>query len=285
MVPKKSASERIEVSEIHSSEVIYHLLGESPLIMNRFQQKAWQELLLPKLSANRASLEQSLKHDPLAEFRGSVYKNRDPKTKALAHIPSGAFHKAISAAALDMPGAKKAQIERLTKVVDIHVDLFGLPNIFCAMVRNSDMSRTPDVRTRAIFPEWAVKIRVQHITAIITERSVTNLVGAAGKIVGIGDWRSQKGGNFGSYRVVEADDKDWTRIVKMQGRVAQEKAFETPIYHDEETEELLLWFEQEILRREQFGKTEAGRRKLPKGVKIHKVKNGNDGVEQYVGIE
>jgi hypothetical protein len=280
--------ERIEVNEIHASRVHFHLLGTSPLICNRFQQKAWQELLLPSLSRNQAALEQSLKHDPFAEFRGSVYKNRDPKTKALVHMPNGAFHKAICHAALDIPGAKKAQIERLTKVVDVNIDLFGIPSIFCAMVRNSDISRTPDVRTRAIFQEWAVGVTVQYITAIITERSVVNLAGASGKIIGVGDWRSQKGGNFGAYDVVGADNADWNRIVKTQGRVAQQKAFATPIFYDEETEELLVWFEQEIQRREAMGKTEAGRKrngsKPPKGVTIHRTR-GKPGDEDYLGAQ
>jgi hypothetical protein len=282
---KKAKSEHgIIVNEIEVKWVTFFLLGTSPLITNRFQQKAWQELLLPSLAKNQAALEQSLKHDPFAEFRGSVYKNRDAKSKAMVHFPSGAFHAAICDAALDMPGAKKAQIERLTKVVDVHIDLFGIPNIFCAMVRNSDISRTPDVRTRAIFPEWAVKIRVQYVTAIITERSVANLTGAAGKIIGIGDWRSQKGGNFGSFDMVSENDASWKRIVEKQGRVAQQKAFATPTFYDEETEELLTWFEQEILRREQTHKTEAGasHKRTPKS-KIHVVKGDGKGGEIYLG--
>ena len=265
---KKKTPDRVDIQKIEMSIITFNLLGTSPLICNKFQQKAWQEMLLPSRQTNRAALETKLKHDPYAEFRGSVYMNRDKKEKALLHLPSGAFHASIAAAAIDLPGAKKAQIERLTKVEDMHINLFGAPQIMCAMVRNSDISRTPDVRTRAIFPQWALRITVRYVTRLITERSVAHLVGAAGIIIGIGDWRSQKGGKFGSFEAVSDDNKAWKSIMETQGRAAQEKALATPIYFDEDTEELLMWFDEEVRRREMGDQTEGA---MPK-VKIRNVK-------------
>ena len=234
---KKAAAKNdalIEVQEIEMVEIGFRILGTSPLIMNRFNQKAWHELLLPSRTRNRADMEQTLKHDPVAEFRGGLYKNRDLKTPTAIHIPNGAFHKCIAAAALDIPGAKKAQIERLTRIVNVNIDLFGLPQLFMAMVRNSDMNHTPDVRTRPLFPEWACKVTVRYVRKILSERTISNLFGAAGQIVGIGDWRGQKGGPYGSFRLVQDDNKDFHRIIKMQGRVQQEKALATPVCFDED---------------------------------------------------
>src|SRR5262249_16341950 len=152
----------IEVQEIHLVEAEYCVLIYN-LIMHRFPFKAWQELMLPSVRENRASLEQKLKHDPTAEYRSAFYLNRDSKRPALFHIPPGAFHGARASAAIDTAGARKAQIERLTKVVDLNIDLYGIPQIFCAMVRNSDMNRTPDVRTRPIFPVAACRITVRFL--------------------------------------------------------------------------------------------------------------------------
>jgi hypothetical protein len=248
----KNITSSINVGKIEMQECSFNVLSKSktPMIMNRFAQKAWQELLLPSNRRNQASLEQTLKHDPVAEFRGAVYLNRDPKRKALIHVPNGAFHKALAAVAIDMPGARKAQIERLTKVVDINIDLYGIPNIFCAMVRNSDMNHTPDVRTRPIFPEWACRVTFEYVTKIITHHTIGNLFGAAGQIIGIGDWRGAKGGSYGSFRLVPDGDPDFDRIVKTQGRAAQQHALDHPIYFDEDTEELLTWFEREVSLRE-----------------------------------
>jgi len=255
---KKGAKEMIEVNEIDMTEITFHIVGTAPLIMNRFSQKAWQQLLLPPQSVNRAEREQTLKHNPVEEFRGAVYKNRDHKRPSLLHIPNGMFHKAIASAALDIPGATKAKIERLTKIPDVNIDLYGLPRLFCAMVRNSDMNRTPDVRTRPIFEQWACSMNVRYVTGILTERTIANLLGAAGKIVGIGDWRGEKGGPYGAFRIAPEGDKEFGLIVKTMARKAQEKALASPVCYDPDTEELLGWFEAEVARRERTKQLGAG---------------------------
>jgi|GEM_PF-463769 len=247
---KKVETETVEIQEIQMEEVRFHLVGTSPMIMHRFSQKAWRELLYPSVRENRASLEQKLKHDPMSEYRGAFYRNRDTKAKALFHIPNGAFHGALAAAALDMPGAKKAQIERLTRVTDVNIDLFGIPEIFCSMVRNSDMAHTPDVRTRPIFPQWACSVSIRYVKNIVTHRTISNLFGAAGAIVGIGDWRGQKGGPYGGWKLVSEGEKEYKAILAKQGRAAQLKAYEKPAFFDEDTSDILIWFENEVRVRE-----------------------------------
>lgn len=253
---KKSNEEPIVVQEIEDIEVMFNVLGTSPLIMNRFQQKAWQELLFPSERKNRAERAQHMKHIPLEEYRGAVYRNRDPKTASLIHVPPGAFHGALASAALDIPGATKAKMERLTRIADVQINLFGIPQLFMAMVRNSDANHTPDVRTRPIFPEWACQVKFRYIRSLLTERTVAALFGGAGSIVGIGDWRPQKGGSFGTWRLVDDTDTDFKRIVAKQGRVAQVAALEKPACYDLDSEELLAWFNEEVIRRERQDKVD-----------------------------
>jgi hypothetical protein len=286
--PKKN--ERIEIQEIHMNEVRFNVLGETPFIMHRFSQKAWRELLMPSASANRAELEQRLKHDPFAEYRGAFYRNRDPESPTMFHCPNGMFHAALSSAALDIPGAAKAKIERLTRVVDVNIELYGIPQIFCAMVRNSDINHTPDVRTRPIFPEWGCCITVRYMKNTLSERTVANLISAGGKIVGIGDWRPQKGGPYGCYEIVGDNDKRFKTLVKQQGHRQQKLAYEHPAYFDEDTEELLTWFSEEVQRREKDGllmkmddhlEQEGGRRVI-----LERGKKGNaDGGNEYLGVQ
>lgn|SRR5262245_56716340 len=250
---KKAEITTIIINKIELVEFKMNLLGTSPMIMNRFAQKAWQELLLPSRSANKASLEQTLKHDPLQEYRGAMYRNRDQSRPTFIHLPNGAVHGAMCSAALDIPGAAKAQIERLTQIIDVNIDLYGVPEMFMAMVRNSGMNRAPDVRTRPIFPKWGCTVTVQFVKNTLTERACANLLGAGGLIVGIGDWRPQKGGSFGRFTLVADDDPAFRQLVKTGGRAAQLKAYENPGYHDENTEELMTWFEAEVKRREMEG--------------------------------
>jgi hypothetical protein len=280
-VKKSTESPEVEIHEISFSEMRFPLLGTSPLIMNRFSAKAWHELLLPSArTKNRASLEQTLKHDPLAEFQGSLYKTKE-QSSAMFHFPTGAFHKSIAQAAIDLPGAKRAQIERLTKVTDVNIQLFGVPQIYMAMVRNSDINRTPDVRTRSIFPQWACVINVRFVRSIITHRSVAHLVSAAGALVGIGDWRSEKGGGYGAFEVVDDNDKRYIHLLKTQARAAQEEAYLHPDPFDTDTEDIFTWFNTEVKRREKEGHLK--QIDLP-NVRVH-IERGNAADAEYLGTE
>ena len=128
------------------------ILGTSPLILNRMSEKAKHELLLPRGRKTAVEKAMSLKHDPFAEYRASAHTLKNEQESTLLAIPATAFKGAIRTAALDMPGAKKAQIGRLTYIPGEYVGVYGLPRLFMSIVRSADMNRTPDVRTRAIVP-------------------------------------------------------------------------------------------------------------------------------------
>lgn len=247
----------VSLEPIKMRNVILFIVGTHPLIMHRFAQKAWQELLLPSAKKNAAERASTLKHEPMEEYRGCFYRNRDPKQPALFHLPNGMLQQAIAAAALDIPGVKRTESERWISVVDLNVNLFGIPQMYMSMVRNSDMNKTPDVRTRPIFPEWACKIDVCYKVAPLNDKAVINLAAGAGQIVGLGDWRPQKGGPYGKFRLCEHGDKDFTRICKEQGRKEQQRAFDTPTFYDLDTEDLMSWFTTEVARRRQDDDGEA----------------------------
>lgn len=250
MKAKKAEEQRIEVMEISIARSNFCLLGRSPLIMHRMPEKAWHELLLPAPKKNAAERIMTLKHDPIAEFRSSVYRNRDADAPTRFHMPNGAFKKALASAAIDIPGATKSQIGRLTDI-EGEVFIYGLPLVHCAIVRQSGMTRTPDVRTRAAFRTWACRIKISYVANLIIERQVANLLNAAGTIIGIGDNRPEKGADsFGKWEVVDESDARFQSLLKSAGAKEQTKALDNPVAFDEETEELLAWFDSEIIRRE-----------------------------------
>lgn len=239
----------VAIDELKMGRLSVNLMGVSPLIVHRFATKAWRELLLPAKEKNAAERAASLKHDPLTEFREAMYINRSKDEPTLMHLPIGMFQKAIASAALDIPGAKKAQILRLVSISSTQVNLFGVPMLGMDMVRNSDMARTPDVRTRPYLPEWSVTLEIEYVSSLLQQQEIMNLINAAGIIVGIGDNRPQKGGSNGKFRVVYSDDKDLA-LVRKQARAAQEAAFRSPAFFNEEAAELYSWFVEEVARRE-----------------------------------
>jgi hypothetical protein len=239
-----------------------YFIGKSPLVMNRMTKKAKETLLLPAPSKNKAARAQSLKHDPIAEFRDSIYRCRDDKAPTLCHMPNGAFKKALAQAAIDIPGATKAEIGRLVKVVDPTVHIYGVPYLYMDVVRMAGVAKTPDIRTRAKFPEWAFKLTLQYIRTKIREQDIVNLADAAGDIIGIGDGRTERGSfSNGEFELVSDSDERFLKIIRTQARKAQQAAMNEPVCADSDSEELLAWYNAEIIRRE---KDRGERVRIPK---------------------
>ncbi len=246
----KAKEEVMTIVNVEKGVMEFCIVGTSPLIFNRMAKKAREVLLLGGEKKNAAVKAAQAKHDPLAEFRDSPYRMRDPKAPtALAVLPSW-FKQGMGTAALRLPGTQKTAMLQLVNVPWENEPVYGIPKVLMSVVRSADINKTPDIRTRAILPEWACKMRIEFIRPIMRETAVTNLLVAAGYIAGCGDWRQEKGsGSYGSYRVCSADDPDFVRICKTMGRTAQLKALEEPESYDDETDELMAFYEVEIKRR------------------------------------
>ena len=244
------------ISPIEVGQVRMFVLGKSPLVMNRLPKKAREELLWPRIKLNRAERATTLKHDPVAEFNDSIYRCRDDKAPTLIHLPNGSFKKAMANAALRIPGATKTEVGQLVKVIDNTVHLYGKPFLYMAPVREGGMTKTPNIRTRAMFPEWCTEITVQYIRKLVREQDIINLMTWAGEICGVGDGRTEKGTfNYGSWELVAHNDKRWLDIAKRGGRPVQVAAMKNPECADIDTEELFAWYQNEFKRRE-FDKRE-----------------------------
>jgi hypothetical protein len=220
-------------------------------------EKARRQILYPNSDSNTraARAVAPAKHDPLSEFRESHYRmgtrlRPDPSAETMIAVLAAMFKASVRQAALDVPGATKRQIGQLLWVEGERLPLFGIPKLIMSVVRNSDMGHTPDIRSRAILPEWTTTITVRYVVPVLKAPSVVNLQIAAGMITGVGDWRPEKGnGTFGQFEIVEPDDRRVLRIREEGGRLAQERALAEPEPYDDETEDLLDWYESEFVRR------------------------------------
>ena len=247
MKKQTKKSEEIIVHEIATGELDICIVGVHGFICNRVSEKAKRQLLMPSKKKNAAEKATTLKHNPLDEYRASPYTSEDSKSPTFLQALAVSFKKAMMGAALDIPGTTKSQIGRLMWVKTERVALYGVPKFFMSIVRSADMNRTPDVRTRAILPEWACRISIQYAMPMLTAKAVGNLLASAGLLQGVGDWRNEKGsGTYGQFRCVSENDKEFKRIIKMGGRKAQVAAMKNPECYDRETKELYDWFNEEI---------------------------------------
>lgn len=250
-IKKKDSNENeVTIMEIGSSTKTICIIGKSPMIQNSMNKKVGGDLLIPPPKKTAADKASKLKHIPMAEFRMSLHRPSGASFPTAIGVPSAAVKGALCCAAIDIPGAVKSQLGRNVFVLGDYIPLWGIPKLYMAVVRCADMSRTPDIRTRAIIPEWACMFDVEYVTPLLKLAAVVNLLAAAGITQGLGDFRPQKGkGNFGQFRIVSPDDADFRRIVETGGKEAQQAAIDDPEMYDYNTEQLMEHFDAEAHRR------------------------------------
>jgi len=220
------------------------------MILNSIPTHVAHELLLPKGRKTAAQKATTLKHDPLMEFRRSASRAKNDDSPTEIVFPGVAFKKAMMGSAIDIPGARKAQIGRLVYIEQDWVSIYGTPELYMTMVRSADMARTPDVRTRAILPMWCAVFDIAYVVPQLNQTVIANLLGAAGVTQGVGDFRVEKGaGNYGRFKTADPDDKLVQMLMENGGRKAQLAAFEEPEFYDEDSRELFEWYGQELKRR------------------------------------
>jgi hypothetical protein len=158
---------------------------------------------------------------------------------------------AMCSAALETAGITKTSAQRLLFMPGDHYALYGVPELRMDIVRSADINKTPDVRTRVFLPKWGAEIKIRYIAPTLSASGVTTLLCNAGILIGVGDFRQEKGkGSFGSFRVIGEDQEDaeWDDLVKNGGRMHQLAALADPECANEETRELLELYFGEVRR-------------------------------------
>jgi hypothetical protein len=252
MPPKKKEQRIVEIGVVERGMFEACLLGTTPIWLNRMSQKAQRELLFPSGRKTAAQKQSTLKHVPLDEYNQSPYTNKDTSSETLLEVVAAGVKHAMSSIPLDLPdtGTTKAQLSRLLFAPQDRIPLWGIPRLGMSVVRMADMNKTPDIRTRAVVPQWATKVQITFVKPVLRQEAVIRLLSAAGFMRGIGDWRAEKGsGNFGTFEVVEPNDPRFLHIIKTGGREAQIEAMHHPDFYDDESEELYTWWQEERQRR------------------------------------
>jgi len=248
-VKKEAETAEIKVIPLRRATVKLRIIGTTGLFQNRMSNKVKQGLLAGTRKKSKAE-RLDIKHDPRAEFRSSMeWMHAGPTALGLRVV---AIKAAMCTAALETPGLTKTSAQRLLFMPGDLTPLYGTPKLRLDVVRSADISRTPDVRSRAYLPKWGAEIDISFIVPQLSVASVVNMLCNAGVLIGVGDYRQEKGkGAFGSFRVLGEGEKDkeWDDLVKNHGRRVQEKAIKSPEYADSDTTDLMDFLDREVTRR------------------------------------
>ena len=175
--------------------------GTSPLIVHRWSEKARQMML--DSQQGRKSVKEP--KDPQVDFETSQYRLGDG-----GHgFPIMAFKSATVKGGGRLFG-KSVKMTELRQMLTFLADGAGTDGTQLARliasdpVIREDMVRigmgTADIRYRAMYEDWSAVLRVEFVPSVIDLSSVVALVDAGGTN-GVGEWRPEKSGSFGTYEV------------------------------------------------------------------------------------
>lgn len=250
MAVKKAEAGTLHIDALKQGRVTLKLIGNTPFYFNAMSAKAKRSLLIgggKKTAAER----KELKHDPETEFRDSVYRLPDGPT--LLGFPAPGVKGAMATAALETPGVTKTSVQRLIFLPEQKIKMWGKPYLKMDVVRSADMNKTPDVRTRAFLPRWCAEVEIAFVQPTLSTHSIVSLLQNAGVIIGIGDFRQEKGrGSYGTFSVAGDDLGEWAEYwdeVTQEGRDVQQHALDNPEVADDDTRELMVLLQEERIKR------------------------------------
>lgn len=189
---------QITIDRIDSETIIVPLRGLTPLIMHRWSEKAKRQML----AAQQGRKAPKETRDPQAEYEAALYRLGDGYG-----FPASAFKKATVGAARfygkDVPMTALKQFlfmrgEQSDTDGQMLVPIEGEPKLREDMVT---VGRGTDLRYRPEFTDWSARLTVTYVRSCLSQSSVLSLIDAGGMGVGVGDWRPEKGGEFGCYEI------------------------------------------------------------------------------------
>lgn len=187
----KQPSGMIELPELRRQHVQIKLVGDSPLIVHRFDEKARRAILDKQMGKAKTGRENK---DPEADYRASMYRTDDGRPG----FPAIAF-KASAVNAANDAGIQKTLARRAFHVEGEIIPIDGEPSMREDVVRIA-MGNT-DIRHRAEFKRWSVTLDIVFNAGIISLPQLINLFQIAGFGVGVGEWRPERNGIYGTFHV------------------------------------------------------------------------------------
>lgn len=193
-IPKAAS---ITLKRIERSQIVVPIIGVSPLIVHRFDEKAKAQMLEAQQTTTRRKKEAK---DPHACFMASRHFLAD----GADGFPAVAFKAAIVGAARVFDGVKMTELKQIISVWGEGEEMLVRLKAESPRMRE-DAVRLPsgvaDLRYRAEFNPWSVDLTINYLPSMISAESIVALVDAAG-LGGVGEWRPSKA-NTGIYGMFE----------------------------------------------------------------------------------
>lgn len=204
----------IEIRPIEIRTTTIRIVGDTPLIMHAWSEKAKREMLEKQMKVTKSKAKAA--KNPVEDFIRSMYWLSDMPTDmtergfeaaiaagARFGFPVTAVKQAAISAAYRMGWAKDKMSMRgaffiggdENQMFEIHSD---------TPIMREDMVKvgmgTADIRYRGEFRNWYADLEISYNTnGQYTIEQIVNIINAGGYACGIGEWRPERDGQYGMF--------------------------------------------------------------------------------------
>lgn len=214
------------LSALLSKKPIFHvahfwLVGDTPLIVHAWSEKAKREMLAKQVKATRGGREA---RDPESDFISSLYEMGDGKygfpvmgikncLLSAAHKDKGIARSAVMASLFlqaEMVRVRPAMAGAICDMPLVRI-WSGKPEMREDMVKiGSGLNKTASLAYRGQFTNWAFKIKSRFNPEVLTADALAFIIQESGTSEGLGEWRNGKKGVFGSFHLADqAEEAQW----------------------------------------------------------------------------
>lgn len=213
---KKATTEVIEIRPIQIKKATVHIVGDTPLIMHAWSEKAKREMLEKQMKVTKTKSRDA--KNPVEDFIRSMYwlspmpeeMTMDAFEEAIANgarfgFPITAFKQAAISAAYRMGWAKDKMSMRGAFFIDGDENQM-LEIKSDAPIMREDMVKvgmgTADIRYRGEFRNWSADINISfNENGQYSLEQIINIINAGGYVCGVGEWRPERDGQYGMFHV------------------------------------------------------------------------------------
>lgn len=216
MAIKKNTTELLEIRPIEIQKVNLRIVGDTPLIMHAWSEKAKRMMLEAQMGLAKGKKKEP--KNPVEDFIRSMYwltdmpeeMTEEAFSEAISNgarfgFPVTAFKQAAISAAYRMGWAKDKVSLRGAFFIDS--DENGMIEIHSdAPKMREDMVKvgmgTADIRYRGEFANWYADMTISYnMNGNYSLENIMNIINAGGYICGVGEWRPEKDGQYGMFHV------------------------------------------------------------------------------------
>lgn len=195
----KQAIETIVVRKPNIQMLEVEIEGVRPMIQHRFSEKSIRQIEEKQQKKNAKTKKEV--RNPQAEFEAAKYKDKNGNIA----FPALCLKQAIVGSARMVDGLPMTILRGAVFVKGDEEGMIKVNHKSCELRR--DVVRLnggpADLRYRPELKDWKMKLNIDYNADVISAEQIVNLLSIAGFSQGLGEWRPERNGDFGTFRVKE----------------------------------------------------------------------------------